>query len=519
MSLEISNLNNRMANMEFLFGHSSVSIVRYEAPLEDELRLALLAFFKVCDLGPNHFSKFRRTLGLLYRAARRYAAPVEEFRQFWQSQKVELDLEFRVVQHYLNADVQASFNPILRALEQLEGAKGSALADALEAIVSQEDCVLLPEHRESAAEYNLWLESIDVGTNSHAFASARLIAKQQEVTKRLIVVGAPRAFSQAQLRTALFGGLAPEITFVTPNWWVGSKPEKSPFPLFPGIDEDSHFEFSVSGPEYTAQASDITPPEAPWFSSESSGDPEEIESFLSGGEIACRVLSLAGGLAIAVEEDASDVTVLEKLDDGTFKVRRVDIQNELLPGFVICELATAAESDFLWASAQDALGEQYLRFESLRQFWLGQLRNAKVQLGSWHLKKALKEAGVSTSGHALEWLADPNFTKPRSNSDFKALLGFLGLNEIQRDETIELTRIFRSKLSSLGQQARDAMAEIITEDEWADVQIGHMRRIKLEDFGDAEFQLVIFESLQHSTINLTPNQVRRVIKDVPNGQS
>jgi hypothetical protein len=93
----------------------------------------------------------------------------------------------------------------------------------------------------------------------------------------------------------------------------------------------------------------------------------------------------------------------------------------------------------------------------------------------------------------------------------------LGLDSEQLEKTMSLTKRFRSQLSLQGQKAREAMALQVTDDDWASVNAGELRAILLEEFGDAEFQLVKFESMGTSTVNCVPTQVRKILKGSING--
>jgi hypothetical protein len=129
----------------------------------------------------------------------------------------------------------------------------------------------------------------------------------------------------------------------------------------------------------------------------------------------------------------------------------------------------------------------------------------------------LLAAGVSTGHHVLDWLDDPRFTRPRKISDFEALLKYLGIHSTQLSETLRLTKIVRSKLSALGQQARDSLAEEVTQEDWSAVMNGEIRSILLSDFGDAKFELAQFESLGVEVRLVAQNQVRKVLRGVPRG--
>jgi hypothetical protein len=511
---EIDLVNSRIANLDFLFAHGGFSIVQYEASLESELRVKLLEIFNAIDLGQNHFKKLRGVLGAAYRSARQSLGTPESLKSSWLAIARNVEDETENQAHYLDKAQLALLSEFQLIAGGLSESETCALATQLEALGNENDFVLIPEQKNLTSSYREWVESVGLGSSISVQSSIQDYLRQADFSRSLVLSAAPRTLSAANLRTLIFGGISPDVRFVAPNWWIGDS-AKAISNLFHEHRDSQVFRVAVAGPAYLYPNHEVIV--EPTFEDIYEVSLTGVESFETGGSIPCRLLFLSEDLALPVEEDADKVSTLIQLEDGTFKVKRVDPFGELEVGDTIFELSSSAESDFLWNLAAEQLGADFLTFNSLRIMWLTKLRDLKRELGWLGIQKRLLDAGVTTAPNLLDWLNDPKFTRPRQTTDFIALLNFVGLTDEELGETLRVTKLFRSKLSSLGQKARESMAEVVTQDEWAEIQAGNVRMVKLDDFGDAEFQLALYKGTSPDVKMCSASQIRRVVRLNGNG--
>ncbi len=513
MAETLEQLNFRMANMGFLFAHESLEVRTFAADLEDKLQLGLREIFGQLD--EEQFVDLRRLLARGYRAARALVANDSEAIEYWTSLAGDVQKEFENVSHYFSAEKSAAVDVVIKCFETLALQGASPLTKELKDFLVQGESIVFVENKEFTPHLKEWLEHSGLTRSAVVVNDIRSLTKFTLTSKNLAILAAPREINASLLRSLIFGGFAPQITFFAPNWWVGTKLDANSLEVFPGLSVAKGFKFKVEGPSYSGAARELTEFSTPEMNRQR--EASNIEYFEPGGSVVCRYLKLTGSLFLPIEEDAEKVSTLVLRESGDYEIKRVDPFSELKPGDIIVELASAAESDFLWEQAALKLEDVYDQFEELRLRWLKTLRDKKAQMGNLALERELSAAGVTTAHNLFYWLHDYRFTRPRSISDFKALLEYLDLDAEQLEKTMALTKRFRSQLSLQGQKAREAMALQVTDDDWASVNMGELRSILLEEFGDAEFQLVKFESLGSTTVNCVPTQVRKILKGSING--
>jgi hypothetical protein len=432
----------------------------------------------------------------------------------WIGHSTSISLELLAVKHYLEERHSALFlqlNEILLALAELGP---SNFAGTIEDLCESNEIVLIPEQKSLTPSYREWVEARDLGAKITVISSVQDYVKQGEFSRGLVLGTAPRSISSVNLRTLLYGGIAPEVVFTCPNWWLGASLDTISN-LFPWQQDSLDIDPILEGPDYTS--SQLQSIQEPKLEPDSETTIAGIDNFESGGSVPCRLLLLSSDLALPVEQDADKVSTLIQLEDGSFKVKRVDPFSELAVGDTVFELSSSAESDFLWNLAAEQLGEDFQKFVTSRQNWISKLRELKHSLGWIRIQNELAKAGVTTAAHLLDWLNDPKFTRPRLTSDFEKLLRFVGLSENEIVDVLHYTKLIKGRVSSLGQKARESMAEVVTVEEWDDIQAGNVRMIKLDEFGDAEFQLALYKGISNEVQMCTSSQIRRVVKVATNG--
>jgi hypothetical protein len=513
MNEQVALLNFREINMEYLFRHDGAKIQTYSSDESDALRITLRKIFGRLDA--DHFISLRSHLGLAYRAARGFLADTNSSIEFWTQLSEKIQNEFAASKQYLDESAAQIVEQILIDIQRVMDKHDDPLGQALVDVSTGSDIMILLERPEFNEYVRGWIDSQDFVNQVELVQDFHSLSKIPATAKTLIILGAPRTFTEVQLRTLMFGGFSAELIFLTPDWWLGDHEVGFTSKLFPGIDSDARISFTRTGDQY--KQTTINEPPIAGLDFVSASETPEIEEFQQNGDVECRLLHLAGELSLPIEVDAKLVSTLQIRDDGTFVVTRKDPFRDLISGEVILELATSAESDFLWDMAAEELGESFIAYQECREEWLQALRKKKVELGGWHLKKALVSAGVSTGHHVLEWLEESSFTRPRKTSDFEALLRFLEIDPLRMVEVLRLTKLFRSKLSALGQQARESLAQEVTYEDWQAVNSGEVRSILLGDFGDAKFELAQYSHLGDAFMLVSQTQVRKVLRGVPRG--
>jgi hypothetical protein len=514
MKPDIDKVNSKLANLEFLFGHTGIKIITFDAPLEAELRICLLEIFHQIDLSQNQFTKLRSQLGAVYRSARQLLSTPESAQIVWSGYATSISLELEILKQYLEEKHTEIFQQLDKILLDLAEAGVCGLGDTIQGLLDSNEITLIPEQRNITQSYREWIEAREYNSNISVISSVQDYVKHGDFTRSLVLATAPRSFSSVNLRTLIYGGISPEVVFVCPNWWLGDSLNQIKN-LFPGQPDEPDFDLRVIGPEYILNNLGANQEGILELTGESV--PAGVENFEAGGTIPCRLLLLSSDLALPVEQDADSISTLIQLEDGSFKVKRVDPFGELSIGDTIFELSSSAESDFLWNLAAEQLGEDFHKYAEVRKQWLSNLRDLKRAKGWLGIQNELASVGVTTASHLLDWLNDPKFTRPRLTSDFEKLLRYVGLTETEIADALKYTKLFRSKLSSLGQKARESMSEVVTAEEWEAIQAGNVRMIKLDEFGDAEFQLALYKGISNEIQMCSASQIRKVVRVATNG--
>lgn len=328
----------------------------------------------------------------------------------------------------------------------------------------------------------------------------------------LVFLGSPLEISDAHARLLLCSGLATEI-----HCWIPGKTSFSSRTL------ESHvfgtLRPTLSLPSYKQKSFEGEPVEV-------TADLEEVSRRVSvghsirevdldplgtAGTERCLLLRIDEDAVIPIEEDAARVSTLV-LDQVSGQVREEQIDWPLSgPGAIVFALVEQGEQDFLWEAVKVEMGPQFLEFSRARDEWLGALHVFVQDVGIGQAEHELGLAGVTTSSHLANWIANDRFTRPRADLDFRALLEFLIHDQSEINRVMGLTSKFRGELNQVAKTARKLVCEALDSENWSDLQGGENLDVLLEEFGDAVYRVGKVLEISQEVVLVSPGQVRRVV--------
>lgn len=328
-----------------------------------------------------------------------------------------------------------------------------------------------------------------------------------------VFLGSPMDVSDAHARLLLTAGLAPSTHFWIPGFksFRGADLESKAFGILKPTLSISDFKqrtFDLSSKERLEELEQISLSVV----SKSASWEIDLEKLATNGNQKCLLLRIDVDSVIPIEIDAKRLSTLV-LDpvDGKIKEQKIDWPLGS-PGPVVLALIEQGEQDFLWDSAKVEMGAKFLEFEQARDQWLGLLREFVRSHGISIAEKLLKENGVSTASYLNDWLADEKFTRPRADSDFKALLDALPLSEKEVQNVMMLTSQFRGELNQIAKTARNLVCEALNSEHWRALQDGENHNVVLEEFGDTVYRVGKVFSISEEPVMVLSSQVRRVVR-------
>lgn len=329
----------------------------------------------------------------------------------------------------------------------------------------------------------------------------------------LVFLGSPTNISDAHSRLLLSSGLAPSTHFYIPGFtsFRGTDVETKAFGILKphlSIPDFKQRTFSLETKETPEELEQVSMSVA----SKSSSRDVDLEKLGTTGNEKCILLRIDVDSVIPIEIDAARLSTLV-LDpvDGKVKEQQIDWP---LPGSgqVVFALIEQGEQDFLWEAAKVEMGDQFLEFDQARNYWINLLKEMVRAHGVSTTEILLKANGVSTASYLDEWLANEKFTRPRADSDFKALLSSLSLPDDEVQNVMTLTSKFRGELNQIAKTARNLVCDALNSENWKDLQAGENLDVLLEEFGDAVYRVGKVLSISEEAVMVPTSQVRRVVK-------
>jgi hypothetical protein len=329
----------------------------------------------------------------------------------------------------------------------------------------------------------------------------------------LVFLGSPTNVSDAHARLLLSAGLAPSTHFFIPG-----------FTSFRGTDLETKafgiLKPTLSIPDFKQRSFNLETKETPEelelaslsVAAKSASRNVDLEKLGTTGNEKCILLRIDVDSVIPIEIDAARLSTLV-LDpvDGKVKEQQIDwpLQG---PGPIVFALIEQGEQDFLWEAAKVEMGEQFLEFDQARIYWISLLKEMVRSHGVSTTEDLLMANGVSTASYINEWLGNEKFTRPRADSDFKALLSSLSLPDHEIQNVMSLTSKYRGELNQIAKTARNLVCDALNAENWRDLHSGENLDVLLEEFGDAVYRVGKVLSISEEAVMVPTSQVRRVVK-------
>ena len=297
------------------------------------------------------------------------------------------------------------------------------------------------------------------------------------------------------------------MQFLTPGWQLDKNLPRLIGSLFPDnmvirpIVFDIHGEVSDS-PVMEDEIETMQPQEPL----------SNLAHFKSTGDTECRLIELSENLVYPVELGATRISVLAEDPEGGIEVKSVNPFEQLSPGDIVFELKNGADEDFLLDAVRTDLGLDYFEFKSIHSRWKNVI-SKKLQYETYEsIELQLAHSGVRAPNQIKNWLENPSFISPRSNSDWQKLLEFSGFSKQELARALQLTTKIRSSLISFGQSARKMMSEEISTQEMERVGQGEVLLKSLPDFGDAVFAIATVTNVPNEVFSCQPSQIRTLMR-------
>jgi hypothetical protein len=361
--------------------------------------------------------------------------------------------------------------------------------------------------RDFAAELGRAASIVEVGSIGY-------LSKVQPANyDALVFLGSPLEISGAHSRLLFCSGLAPQL-----NCWIPGKTSFSsgkleshafgtlrPTVSLPGFKQES---FENEPTQVKVDLEEISRR----ISFASPSRDFDLEGLALGGTESCLLLRIDDDSVIPIEEEAAKVSTLV-MDEVTGLVKEEKIAWPFSgPGAIVFALVEQGEQDFLWEAAKVEMGVEFLDFSKIRDEWLGDLNTLVKNIGISQAARELSLAGVSTSSHLGAWIANDKFTRPRADSDFRALLEFLWSDKTKIDQVMRLTSKFRGELNQIAKAARALVCEALGPENWSDLQAGDNLDVLLEEFGDVVYRVGKVVEISKDPVLVSASQVRRVVR-------
>lgn len=320
-----------------------------------------------------------------------------------------------------------------------------------------------------------------------------------------------RPFFDIYLRSLLFSGFAPRVTFVSPDWASFQGDLNFAEGLFFGMKMLSPPKLTLFQDEVVLKMEENDSQEIDFEYFENPSSDSNFESFESGGSVPCRLIQLGNNLAYPVEQDSKRVTVIKKnLNSGTWEIDSKHPFQELAPGDFIVACVGRSETNDLRERAAAKMGQLYSNFLASQNNWKQLLQEKLESQGLKAFEEQLKMAGVKKYTRARFWIL-PEAIQPGLPSDFQAMLKELGFKAQEAQVAISLADQFDSLLITEGREAGKALTSALAEEDFMRLDRNLSVEITLENFGDATYLLSPVVEISDEEIGCRPSQVRQVV--------
>jgi hypothetical protein len=442
--------------------------------------------------------------------------PAEDF---WNEHIALMKNSLDESKNYLDSSLQES---IVKVIAILDDSAALITQDQTKIVLSEIEAVngkilIFPETPKIGYFYRDWINrqsfefAVDVLTDK-----GEIQGKLFEEYSMILFPGSPskylrRPFFDIYLRSLLFSGFAPRVTFVSPDWATFQSDLNFAEGLFSGMKMLSPPKLSLFQDEVVLKMEENDLQEIDFEYFENPRSDSNFESFESGGSVPCRFILLGNNLAYPVEQDSKRVTVIKKgMNSGTWEIDSKHPFQELAPGDFIVACVGRSETNDLRERAAAKMGQLYSNYLASQNKWKQLLQEKLDSQGLKAFEEQLKIAGVKKYSRARFWIL-PEAIQPGLPSDFQAMLKELGFKPQEAQVVISLADQFDSLLITEGREAGKALTSALAEEDFMRLDRKLSVEITLENFGDATYLLSPVEEISLDEIGCRPSQVRQVV--------
>ena len=438
---------------------------------------------------------------------------------FWNEHIVQIKNSLDKSKNYLDSQLRESIGKVIAILDdsaaQITQDQTRIVLSEIQAINGK--ILIFPETPKIGYLYRDWINQLNIESTVDVLTDkGEIQGKLFEDYAMILFPGSPsrylrRPFFDIYLRSLLCSGVAPRVTFVSPDWAVFQSDLNFAEALFPGMKMPSPPKLTLvqDGIALKIQKDDLDEIDYEYF--ENSSRNFNFESFESGGTVPCRFILLGNNLAYPVEQDSKRVTVIKKdMNSGTWEIDSKHPFQELSPGDFIVACVGRSETNDLRERAASKMGDKYSSFLISQNKWKQALQEKLNSNGPKAFEEQLKLAGVKKYSRARFWIL-PEAIQPALPSDFQVLLKELGFKPQEAQIAISLADQFDSLLITEGREAGKALTRALAEEDFMKLERESSVEITLENFGDATYLLSPVERISEHEIDCKPSQVRQVV--------
>jgi hypothetical protein len=442
--------------------------------------------------------------------------PAEDF---WSEHISGINEALEASKNYLESSLQESVRKVIAILED---SVASITGNFTEIVLSEIEAIkgrilIFPETPRIGYFYRDWVKQ-----QNFDFEVDVLIDKGEIQSKLfneyslILFPGAPskflrRPFFDIYLRSLLFSGFAPRMTFISPDWASYKSDLNFAEGLFSGMKILNPPKLMLIQDENVMNMGENDLLDADIEYLENTSSNANFESFEPGGSVPCRLISLGNNLAYPVEHDSRRVTVIKKnANSGTWEIDSKHPFQELIAGDYIVACVGRSETSDLRERAASKMGHLYTKFLASQNKWKQLLQEKLDTHGLKSFEDQLKNAGVIKYTRARFWILSEAI-QPALPSDFQAILKELGFEPQEAQIAIALADQFDSLLITEGREAGKALTSSLAEEDFMSLERKLSVEITLENFGDATYLLAPVVEVSVDEIACRPSQVRQVI--------
>lgn len=496
---------SRFANLER--DEKVIQVTSVTDPQREGLNLKLRAFSHQFRLGRLENDSVNQAIAKLVLDLRNLVGSPEYLSQHWQSTSEAFQEIVGFVRSYADEETINSLTELLESLESLIDSGDREYPKTLENTVKEHDysMIVVPKSWQ-VFQLEVFLADTGLSETPVTYVSP-FFSSASGQTGDVLFLTAPNRLRPHHLRNLFFGGSAQNVHFLTPGWQLDKNLTKLVGSLFPENMVVRPIVFDIIGevsdePVIDDEIETIKPKESL----------TSVPYFKSTGNTECRLIELSEELVYPIELSATRVSVLAEDPEGGIDVTSVNPFEELSPGDIVFELKNGVDEDFLLDAVKADLGADYFEFKSIHARWKNVI-SKKLQVESYEsMELQLAQSGVMAANQIKNWLENPSFVSPRSNSDWQKLLEFSGFSKQELARALQLTKKIRSSLISFGQSARKMMSEEISTQEMERVGQGEVLLKSLPDFGDAVFAIATVTNVPIEIFSCQPNQIRTLMR-------